>query len=135
MNTRHLITIICASGLIVTAAQASYSSSVDSDGCWDGRNVSGGKCVYGTSRWNDDAYIATMTNRCSHRVYVRFCNERSGDRSPDCGASGIRAGSDHTWRTGSNATGRTAWNVVGSETPSKDWVCAGKVRNWRRDLF
>lgn len=130
---KAIVLIGCTTAMIASAAQASYNSSNDSDGCWDALNSNNGKCVRGTTQWNDEAFIATLSNNCSHRVYVRMCNERYG-KSPDCGATGIRGGSSTNWRTGRDATGRSAWRTIGSVTPSKDWVCAGKVSGWRNDF-
>lgn len=128
--------VMIAGGLILSApAIASYSSSVDDDGCWDGRNNTGGNCLSNSSRWNGDAFISTMTNNCSHRIYARFCNQREGGRSPDCGATGIGGYSDHNWRTGLYASGRYRARSIGSAVPSKDWVCAGKIDGWNSPLF
>ncbi|MET4102315.1 hypothetical protein ABIE58_001745 [Roseovarius sp. MBR-78] len=102
----------------------------DSDGCFATAN----KCVSITSKWKDGAFISYFTNNCSGRVYARYCNEREAGRH-DCGATGIRQGKRHSWRTGSDATGRVNIYWVGSLHSSKDWVCSGKVEGWRDPMF
>lgn len=102
----------------------------DEDGCWSGRSSGGQHClVQSDSKWGDDDYLTvTYTNRCSDRLYVRFCNQRK-DGSWDCGVDGIRPGSQKKWST-YKASGRTHANYTGSTKPMQDWVCAGKVPGW-----
>lgn len=117
--------------LICTTAIADHSSSVDSDGCWDAKNRSGGSCISTSSRWSkytDDKLIVTYTNECSHRIYITKCNERNNG-SWDCGSGGISPGNSTNWNTG-DASGAYEWVTVGSDRGSKDWVCAGKHPDW-----
>ena len=106
-------------------ALASYSSSVDSRGCWDGRTSNGGPCmVVQNTEWtgsNNDRLKVTYYNQCAERIYASFCNERS-DGSEDCGASGIRGYKTKTWST-YNANGQYSYEWVGSVKSSADWVC------------
>ncbi|MEI4194831.1 hypothetical protein [Roseovarius sp. E0-M6] len=102
----------------------------DSDGCFN----TASKCISVTSKWKNDEFISYFTNNCQGRVYAKFCNQRE-NRSADCGASGIGEGRRHSWRTYSDATGRTRVRWVGSVKSSKDWVCGGKVPGWHDPLF
>ncbi|MGB2246828.1 MAG: hypothetical protein ACPH3N_04120 [Alcanivorax sediminis] len=113
-------------------AAADYSSSVDSDTCWDGLSNTGSPCmVVADTKWSTHTqgkFIVTYRNVCSQRIYARFCNERNSG-SADCGASGILPGSTKGWST-YKANGRYSYNWVGVTKPSKDWVCSGKVSGW-----
>lgn len=113
-------------------AVADYSSSVDSDTCWDGLSPTGGACmVVADTKWSsytDGKFIVTYRNVCSHRIYARFCNERKSG-SADCGASGISAGNTKGWST-YKASGQYSYEWIGATNPSKDWVCSGKVNGW-----
>ncbi|MEO9463783.1 MAG: hypothetical protein ABJ063_13765 [Marinomonas sp.] len=135
-NSKNIIAAITlASASIVSA---SHSSSLDSDGCWDGQTQYGDTCLSTSSEWSKsrtstDRLIVSITNRCSYRVYARFCNQRYNN-GPDCGASGIAAGYTKKWST-AFATGRHRSKAIGSDVSSKDWVCAGKARGWRNSMF
>ncbi|MCK0154765.1 hypothetical protein MWU49_13680 [Alcanivorax sp. S6407] len=113
-------------------AVADYSSSVDSDTCWDGRTPTGGPCmVVADSKWStytEGKFIVTYKNVCNHRIYARFCNERNSG-SDDCGASGIAPGNTKGWST-YKANGRYSYNWTGVTKASKDWVCSGKIDGW-----
>jgi len=110
-------------------AFSDYSSSVDSDGCWDALNEWGKDCVVvDRTKWDDTKFRVYYKNTCAHRVYARMCNGRK-EGSPDCGASGIKAGDTKQWYT-YKANGEYTIITVGAVKASSDWVCAGKVSNW-----
>jgi len=118
------------------SAMADYSSSVDKNGCWDGMvpfTQGTGSCLYKVSTsWPDKTkFRVKWGNRCGHRMYIKFCNERT-DKSWDCGASGIGPNKTHSWST-YNATGRHTVTAVGSVKGSSDWTCAGKITDWNND--
>jgi len=102
----------------------------DEDGCFN----TASECITMTSKWKNDDFISYFTNNCQGRVYATFCNQRASKRA-DCGASGISQGRRHSWRTYSDATGRSRIRWIGSTIPSKDWVCALKVDGWNDPLF
>lgn len=111
--------------LLSPTALASYSSSVDSRGCWDGLTSNGGDClvVQNTSWGGSDGnrFKVTYYNQCNERIYASFCNEKTNGPD-DCGASGIRGYSTKSWTT-YNASGRYSYEWVGSVKSSADWVC------------
>lgn len=115
-------------GILVSTSfsYAGYSETVDEDGCWDGLNSSGKKCiVVHSATWgNDDKLIVKYRNRCAYRIYVTYSNQRK-DGSWDSGATGLRPGSISTWTT-YNSTGKYKYNNVGSVKPGSDWVCASR---------
>lgn len=98
----------------------------DKDGCWNASSW----CVKGSSKWKGNSFVSYYKNVCSDRVYIKFCNKRKNKRS-DCGADGIRPGKTKSWRTSSSPTGNYEWIFIGSTKPASDWVCSGKVSNWR----
>lgn len=114
---------ILATACVILSAMASQpATAADSDGCWSGRHSTGPCVEYSTYKKNNKTYVE-ITNRCSDRVYVRWCVD---DR---CGADGIRGG--QTKKKYEFTFGRTKVKAVGSNIPSKDWVCSGKVSDWR----
>jgi hypothetical protein len=115
--------------LISTSVIADYQDSVDQKGCWDALSTREGQCLYQVSgKMKDGRAIVKYGNKCEHRIYVRFCNERNNG-SWDCGSDGIRGGRTKIWSTG-NATGRTNAKAVGSAKPSQDWNCTDLHSNW-----
>ena len=105
----------------------------DKDGCWDGLHINKAKCVKASSKWSQHTkgkFILYLTNTCDRRVYVKKCNQRKNG-SWDCGAGGIAGRGKTSWAT-YDATGRSQWMTVGSIRSNKDWVCAGKISNWRK---
>lgn len=114
---------LTSSAVFVSDAGAQQA---DKDGCFVPRR----NCVAMTGEWKRNRFVSRYTNNCQGRIYLKFCNYRKGKR-PDSGASGVARGRTKAWSTSSGATGRYAAVWVGSMVPSKDWVCAGKVRNWR----
>ncbi len=114
--------------VLLSANQSVQAASADKDGCFKPRK----QCVATTSKWKKKQFISYYTNNCGARIYIRFCNKRAG-KSPDCGASGLKAGKRKSWVTSRNATGRFYANWTGSLKGSKDWVCSGKVRGWKNE--
>jgi len=119
MKKMHLsyVYFLALSLLTTTTAMAA-----DSDGCWSGR-YSGGSCLqYHTYQKDNKTYIK-LRNVCDERLYVKWCVGSS------CGADSLYEGQTKTkYEYITNARVRTM--AVGSNKPSKDWVCAGKVRGW-----
>ncbi len=117
-----------------TAFAQNYSpQTADDDGCYFPPS-SYSDAISSTAVWSEyteDKLTVKHSNISNGRVYARFCNQRSNG-TWDCGASGISANRTHNWTT-YNATGRYKIRWIGSNNPSKDWVCAGKVSNWNDD--
>lgn len=110
-------------GLLAIAVSGSMPlMAADSDGCWSGRH-SGGSCLeYRTYEKANKTYFK-LTNVCTDRLYMRWCADKS------CGADSLRAG--QTKKKYEYVTSaRTMAKAVGSNKPSKDWVCTGKVDDW-----
>lgn len=103
----------------------SYRVNADKDSCWRPPSW----CVkVEKTRWRGDNFRVTYRNVCQHRVYIRYCNQyKTGKWS--CGATGIGGGRASGWDT-YKANGRYQYRFIGVLKGSKDWVCAGKVRNW-----
>ena len=108
--------------------------AIDADGCWDAPS----DCIRTDSEWrpsydDDKRFISSYENVCSHRVYLSFCHEFSGNRSASCGAGAVRPGRTFKWDNywspddDSNPTGRFAFSVVGSVKPTYDWVCNSRL--------
>lgn len=122
-KTLNVLTTALLLQLPLTAA----ALNADEDGCWDAPS----HCITASARWskhNEGKLISEFTNTCRHRLYIRFCNEKNNG-SEDCGSSGLKPGKTKKWGT-NKATGEYSWRHIGSVTPSKDWVCSGKVRGW-----
>jgi len=118
--------ILVMGTILLSANYDVQAASVDKDGCFKTpRN-----CVAMSSKWKKKRFISYYTNNCGARIYIRFCNKRAG-KTPDCGASGLKAGKRKAWHTSRNATSQYYANWVGSVKGSKDWVCSGKVRGWK----
>ena len=77
----------------------------------------------------DKKAIVKYGNKCDHRIYARYCNEKNNGKW-ECGADGIRPGGTKVWST-YNASGRTNAKAIGSVEPEKDWVCTDSHQNWR----
>ena len=105
----------------------------DEDGCWETPN----NCVSVTTEWTNGGDFRTRaTNNCGGRIYMRFCHQAPGLGSgSDCGQGGVRNGQTESWQTssGSNPTGSSHYQWIGSENPASDWVCSGKVEGWHDD--
>lgn len=114
--------------VIMVLPASAMAVQTDEDSCWNAPNW----CVTANSSWSQrssDQLIVRYTNNCDARIYLRYCHTRNNG-TKDCGATGIGAGRTHnTWTN--NADGNYEWRFVGVTNPSKDWVCAGKVRGWR----
>lgn len=113
-----------AAAILVAAssANASYSSSVDSDGCWDAKQPRGGKCLQQVNHsWNEKKITVTYKNAYGERIYAKVCQDKTTGSS-DCGAFGIRGYSEYKYYT-YNASGDVSYNAVGSTNPGQDWVC------------
>ncbi|WP_341501267.1 hypothetical protein [Gallaecimonas sp. GXIMD4217] len=122
--------LVTTTALLLSAATtaATYTVSPDEDSCWDPPNW----CVEAQANWSEHTQgklVVTYTNVCQHRVYLRKCNARK-DGTEDCGAGGLSGGRSTKWST-TNASGEYNYNFVGVLNGSKDWVCTGKVPNWR----
>jgi hypothetical protein len=107
---------------------------VDADGCWNGLTPTRAPCMTldssESSTTTPGKVITKWRNACDQRIYATFCNQRTNG-TWECGSEGITPGSVHTWATMAANGKHDGW-ATGSVTPSKDWVCAGKVPNWDR---
>lgn len=128
MKIAFLKSSLVTLGFVSVASFASYQSSVDEDGCWDGLNSYGGNCIkMSNARW--DKYtakklIVTYTNTCNHRIYLTYDIPSLTGTSK--GSQGIGPGAVKN-NYSFNATGKYRFEAVGSIKPSKDWVCNGKA--------
>jgi len=123
-------------GLIfsLSFSNASFAqiNETDEDGCWSGLDYRGNSCLVVIDKeWKKDRdrFKIILKNRCTADLYRRSCLERHG-KKPSCEAGHLKAGKTtvhYTWK----ATGAIHAQAVGSIIPSKDWVCSGKVKNWR----
>lgn len=136
---RGLVPAVSAAALLALAvapeaAWAEGPGTADEDSCYYTRP----NCVSGDMNLrNDGEGRLKLTNNCGGRIYLKYCLERTGGRSPYCGATGLGAGNS-TWPAVTstyNATGswRIAW--IGVLRDSKDWVCSHKVDLERPDDF
>ena len=92
--------------------------AADSDGCWSGRHSQGSCLEYSTYMKDNKTYFE-LHNVCDERLYVRWCADKK------CGVDGLRGGQSKTkYEYVTYASERV--RAIGSNTPSKDWVCAGK---------
>lgn len=108
-------------------AMTTPAHAADDEGCWTGMTHDRVEClrVDGVEAKGDGKYTLRMTNRCTDRLYARFCLQyETGKWS--CGASGIRGGDTKSWTT-YNSNGKHFADAIGSNIPSKDWVCASKI--------
>ncbi|RDC59047.1 hypothetical protein HME9302_00224 [Alteripontixanthobacter maritimus] len=118
-------TLAAAVLVAASSANASYSSSVDNDGCWDAKQPRGGKCIRQSDHsWNKDKITVTYRNVCGERIYAKVCHDQN-DGGRDCGAFGIRGNSDYKYYT-YRASGDVSYNAVGSTKSSFDWVCKNR---------
>jgi len=127
---KFTINIFIASMVLLSPLSA---WAIDEDGCYRPSNY----CIsVESSSWKGNRFTVKYRNNCNSRIYMRFCNERTGGRSADCGASGITPqGTKSWWTTKQNATGRYSYTFTGSTKGSSDWVCSGKVSGWKDDQF
>ena len=107
----------------VMVGTGSYPAfSADQDGCWTGRHSSGPCLEYSTYEKDGKTYFE-FSNVCEDRLYISWKAGKSG------GADSLRGGKTKTtyeYVTG----GRVSVKAIGSNKPSNDWVCAGKVSGW-----
>jgi len=101
----------------------SFSSfSADDDGCWSGKHSSGSCLEYFTYVKNKKTYFE-LTDVCDQRLYMSWSAGSKG------GADSLKAGQTkkkYEYITGAYNSAK----ATGSNRPSKDWVCAGKVLGW-----
>lgn len=94
----------------------------DEDGCWSGRHSTGPCLEYSTYVKNSKTYFK-LRNVCDQRLYMTWSAGSKG------GADSLRGGK--TKKKYEYITGAyTSAKAIGSNRPSKDWVCAGKVDGW-----
>jgi len=105
--------------LSVVAGLATNSMAQDEDGCWTGRH-SGGSCLEYNTYSQDNRTYFNLTNVCTERLYIRWC---AGDR---CGVDGLPGGQTKKKYEYATYVSTNAW-AVGSNQPSKDWVCRNKM--------
>lgn len=114
-------------------AVSSPSFAADEDGCWSGFR-SGSPCLkWSVSRRGGDipkTYI-NLSNRCTDRLYVKWCVRDLKAGRWNCGASGLKGG--QSFKKYEFATGGVEVRFIGSRKWSKDWTCSSKASNWDID--
>ncbi len=110
-------------------------NDADEDGCWFPKDYEY-RCLSGVNKDLGWAHVLWLTNNCGGRIYAKFCSEqvKGIEYSQSCGAAPIGDGKKHDWVESKGTdttpwpkpTGEHKWTFVGSNIPSRDWVCAGK---------
>lgn len=106
------------------------ASAQNAAGC----HSSADECLVAGFEWQDDALVASYTNRCEARIFMRYCHARE-DMDADCGQSGIEGLQTLVVNTATNATGAVRFQWVGSTNAENDLVCAEQAGDWDEELF
>ena len=100
-----------------------FTFSEDEDGCWSGRHSTGPCLEYSTYVKKNKTYFK-LRNVCDQRLYMRWS---AGSKA---GVDSLRGGQTkkkYEYITGAYNSAK----AIGSNRPSKDWVCASKFEGFR----
>ncbi|MXO89233.1 hypothetical protein [Pontixanthobacter aquaemixtae] len=130
--------LLCAAAIVASSsASATYSSSLDSDGCWDGKLSANVPCLQIKSHsWSGDKISVVYENKCPQRIFARACHsqEQGDNGKADCGFFAVRGSGTAVYYT-YHATGDVEYRAVGSTKRSNDWTCVAQrdlVNNVRK---